>query len=137
VLLFLGRAGNPAGAPAACAGVTAGVALLVSPTSWSHHWVWIAPALLIAGVSAWRARSTTVGRGQPPVLAVTFVVAPFQLLPHGNGAELTWSVLQQAIGASYVIITMAVYMLLWLAWRRRPARQPVAEQPATSTSDLI
>ena len=38
---------------------TAGVALLVSPTSWSHHWVWVAPFLLVAAASAWRARSFT------------------------------------------------------------------------------
>jgi alpha-1,2-mannosyltransferase len=100
--------------------VTAGFALLVSPTSWSHHWVWIAPALLVAGVSAWRARSSlwAVVTG---VLAVTFVVAPFQHLPHDDGRELTWSVLQQVIGASYVIVTVAVYVLLWLTWRGRPA----------------
>jgi alpha-1,2-mannosyltransferase len=110
--------------------VTAGVALLVSPTSWSHHWVWIAPALLVAGVSAWRARST-LWAAVTAVLAVTFVVAPFQHLPHGDGAELRWSALQQAVGASYVIITMAVYVLLWLTWRRRPAVHPAAEPTTT------
>ncbi|HEX4251116.1 MAG TPA: glycosyltransferase 87 family protein [Pseudonocardia sp.] len=112
---------------------TAGVALLVSPTSWSHHWVWIAPALLVAGVSAWRARSA-LWAVVTVVLAVTFVVAPFQYLPHGNGGELHWSALQQVIGASYVIVTMAVYVLLWLAWRRRPAAHPVSEQTTTSTA---
>jgi alpha-1,2-mannosyltransferase len=38
---------------------TAGVALLVSPTSWSHHWVWIAPALLVMAATAVRERSPT------------------------------------------------------------------------------
>jgi alpha-1,2-mannosyltransferase len=82
--------------------------------------VWIAPALLVAGVSAWRARSS-LWAVVTVVLAVTFVVAPFQHLPHDNGRELTWSVLQQVIGASYVIVTVAVYVLLWLTWRGRPA----------------
>jgi len=68
------------------------------------------------------------------VLAVTFVVAPFQHLPHGDGAELRWSALQQAVGASYVIITMAVYVLLWLTWRRRPAVHPAAEQTTSSAA---
>jgi len=113
--------------------VTAGVALLVSPTSWSHHWVWIAPALLIVGVSAWRARST-LWAAVTAVLAVTFVVAPFQHLPHGDGAELHWSLLQQAAGASYVVITLAVYVLLWLTWRRRPAVYPLTEQTTASTA---
>ena len=35
----------------------AGWALLASPTSWSHHWVWVAPALLVAAASALRAES--------------------------------------------------------------------------------
>jgi alpha-1,2-mannosyltransferase len=112
---------------------TAGVALLVSPTSWSHHWVWVAPALLIAGVSAWRARSA-LWAVVTAVLTVTFVVAPFQYLPHDNGRELTWSVLQQVVGASYVIVTVAVYVLLWLTWRGRPAPRPAAQakEPAAS-----
>jgi alpha-1,2-mannosyltransferase len=97
---------------------TAGVALLVSPTSWSHHWVWIAPTLLVAAVSACRARSrlwTVV----TCVLTVIFVVAPHRYLPHADGRELTWSTWQQVIGSSYVIVTSAVYVLLWLTWRNR------------------
>jgi alpha-1,2-mannosyltransferase len=68
------------------------------------------------------------------VLAVTFVVAPFQYLPHDNGRELTWSALQQVAGASYVIVTVAVYVLLGLTWWRRPAPRPAAHvaEPAAS-----
>ncbi|WP_084211868.1 glycosyltransferase 87 family protein [Pseudonocardia acaciae] len=100
----------------------AGVALLASPTSWSHHWVWVAPALLVGGVSAWRAGSR-LWAAVTGVLAVVFVVAPFQFMPHDvtAGLELTWSPVQQVIGASYVIATVAVYVLLWLTWRNRPA----------------
>lgn len=101
---------------------TAGAGLLVSPTSWSHHWVWIAPALLVAGVSAWRARSR-LWAAVTGVLAVVFVLAPFHLLPHDSraGLELTWSAAQQVVGACYVIVTVAVYVLLWLTWRHRAA----------------
>jgi alpha-1,2-mannosyltransferase len=112
---------------------TAGVALLVSPTSWSHHWVWIAPTLLVAGVSAWRARSA-LWATVTAVLVVTFTVAPFQFLPHDDhGLERTWSAPQQVAGASYVIVTVAVYVLLWLTWRRRPpvgSASAPAEAPA-------
>jgi alpha-1,2-mannosyltransferase len=101
---------------------TAGVGLLVSPTSWSHHWVWVAPALLVAGVSAWRARSR-LWAAVTGVLAVVFVLAPFHFLPHDSraGVELTWSAAQQVIGSCYVSVTMAVYVLLWLTWRHRAA----------------
>jgi alpha-1,2-mannosyltransferase len=40
--------------------------LLVSPVSWDHHWVWIAPGVVVAGhyaVRAWR-RSTSQSAGQ-------------------------------------------------------------------------
>jgi len=39
--------------------------LLVSPVSWDHHWVWIAPGVVVAGhyaVRAWR-RGTSQGAG--------------------------------------------------------------------------
>jgi len=112
---------------------TAGVALLASPTSWSHHWVWIAPALLVAGVSAWQARSR-LWAAVTAVLAVTFVVAPFQYLPHDNGRELTWSAAAQVVGASYVIVSVAAYVLLWLTWWRRPPVRQAAEQATASAA---
>ena len=28
---------------------------LISPISWDHHWVWVAPAMVVAGYYAWRA----------------------------------------------------------------------------------
>lgn len=99
---------------------TAGAALLVSPTSWSHHWVWIAPSLLIAGVSAWRAGSA-LWSAVTGVLAVLFVMATHRFLPHDNGAEMTWSLVQQLFGASYVIVTTVVFALLWFTYRT-PAR---------------
>ncbi len=32
-------------------------ALLVSPISWTHHWIWVVPLLVALGVAAWRRRS--------------------------------------------------------------------------------
>lgn len=34
------------------------LALLVSPVSWAHHWVWVLPMLLVVGVSLWTHRRT-------------------------------------------------------------------------------
>jgi alpha-1,2-mannosyltransferase len=113
---------------------TGGVALLVSPTSWSHHWVWVVPAVLVAGVSAWRARS--VGwAAVTAVLAVTFVVAVHQFLPHDDLRELTWSVAQQVIGASYVIVAVGLNVALWLAWRRRGSPGPTATNSGGSAAN--
>lgn len=95
---------------------TAGVALLVSPTSWSHHWVWVAPALLVAAATAAAARSwpwltATV------LTAAVFVVAPHQLdLPHeGQG----WSLEQQVQGGTYVWFTVVLFVALWWRWGGR------------------
>lgn len=97
---------------------TGGVALLVSPTSWSHHWVWVVPAVLVAGVSAWRARSAGWAV-VTLVLWVTFVGAVHQFLPHDDQRELAWSGVQQVIGASYVIVAVGLNVALFVAWRRR------------------
>ena len=79
--------------------------LLISPISWSHHWVWAAPALLTY------LATTHPNRRRPPAAAVlallTFVIAPHWLLPSGSGRELHWSWWQQAVGDSYALIALA------------------------------
>jgi alpha-1,2-mannosyltransferase len=114
--------------PAHALVTVAGFALLISPTSWSHHWVWIAPALLVAVVEA--IRRSTDGWGwavAAAVLAVTFYVAPFRFLPHGPEQELTWNAAQQVVGATYVIVGV----LALVAVRRavRPAPSPNSSVP--------
>jgi alpha-1,2-mannosyltransferase len=112
-------------APAPLAMVaTAGVGLLVSPTSWSHHWVWIAPALLVGAATAARLRSTGwwIGTG---LTALVFVIAPHRLgLPRAGEVELTWTPMQQVIGSTYVWFTVLVYVALWITWRRRARTGP-------------
>src|SRR5690606_38325838 len=69
--------------------VLAAVGLLVSPTSWSHHWVWIAPALLVAAATAWAKRSA-VWAAVTVATAAVFVIAPHQFVhPRGGEQELT------------------------------------------------
>lgn len=79
--------------------------LLISPISWSHHWVWTAPALLTC-------LSTVSPNRRPPAFAVlallTFAVGPHWLLPFGDGRELHWSWWQQAVGDSYALTGVAV-----------------------------
>jgi alpha-1,2-mannosyltransferase len=53
--------------------VLAAAMLLLSPISWTHHWVWVVPALLI--LASRRARVTLV------IVAATFYVAPMWLVP--------------------------------------------------------
>lgn len=99
----------------------AGFALLVSPTSWSHHWVWIAPALLVVGAEAVR-RGSRGWAAAAAVLAAAFSVAPFRWLPHEHDAELTWTAAQQVVGATYLIAGIAALVAVrWAVGREVPA----------------
>jgi alpha-1,2-mannosyltransferase len=90
--------------------------LLISPISWSHHWVWAEPGLLALAVASLRDRH----RGRLAValagLAV-FAAGPQWWFPHGANREAHWALWQQLIGGSYVIC--AVVILLLSAARRR------------------
>jgi alpha-1,2-mannosyltransferase len=100
-------------------------ALLISPMSWSHHWVWCAPALLTLA---------DLGRRQHRRLAVAaaacgfvlFAAAPQWWVGKFAGPELSWSAWQQVIGSSYVIFA-ALVLLLSASGRLTP-------QTATSRS---
>lgn len=73
----------------------AAAGLLISPVSWSHHWVWIAPALVLLH-----------GRARIAVAAV-FAVGPHWLLPTAGDRELTWTWWQHLIGNTYVWLALA------------------------------
>ncbi|MFD8496664.1 glycosyltransferase 87 family protein [Amycolatopsis sp. NPDC059657] len=93
--------------------VTAAAALVISPISWSHHWVWIAPALLVFARSAkpWLTL----------VLAAVFVIPPFTLPPAGGDRELAWSPVEHVIGNVYLILALAFLTWQLLASRRLAA----------------
>jgi alpha-1,2-mannosyltransferase len=85
-------------------------ALLISPMSWSHHWVWCAPALLVLA---------DLGRRHHHRLAVAaaacglvlFVSAPQWWVGKFAGPELSWAVWPQVIGSSYVLFAVVVLLL--------------------------
>lgn len=82
-------------------------ALLISPISWSHHWVWCVPALLAMAVLGQRHHSRLI----LAILVsgvVIFAVAPQWWFPYGHHQELAWAAWQQAIGSSYVIFALLV-----------------------------
>jgi alpha-1,2-mannosyltransferase len=84
--------------------LNAAAGLLISPISWSHHWVWAAPAVLACLSSNTKRRRLLAFS----VLALLiFAIAPHWLLPSGGGRELYWSWWQQAVGDSYAVIGLA------------------------------
>jgi alpha-1,2-mannosyltransferase len=79
--------------------------LVVSPVSWSHHWVWALPAVLVTAVVAFRLRHLALAAVTAAGIAV-MVWTPIPLMPeHHETAASLW---RQLAGGSYVWWAIAV-----------------------------
>lgn len=104
--------------PVDALGLNAFVVLLISPVSWSHHWVWCVPVLLAAGATAWRTRTW-----QAMALAAGGV-AVFLLSPHWWwDADDGWTPFTLTVGNAYV--WCAVGVLVWRSADRQLRRPGV------------
>ncbi|TWP43382.1 DUF2029 domain-containing protein [Lentzea tibetensis] len=83
--------------------------LLVSPVSWSHHWVWIGPALILLYAHARKALIPA---------AIVFAIGPHWLLPNTGDQELRWSWWQHVVGNSYVWLGLALLVFLFVKHRK-------------------
>lgn len=87
--------------------------LLVSPITWSHHWVWGLASVVALIAVALRLKSA-------PLAAVAlaqgalFIMAPHWWFPHGQVNELRWNVAEQLVGSSYTLAAIASGVAL--AW---------------------
>jgi alpha-1,2-mannosyltransferase len=79
--------------------------LVVSPVSWSHHWVWALPTLLVISVVAFRQRNVALGPVAAAGIAL-MVWTPIPLMPEHH--ETTASLWRQVAGGSYVWWAIAV-----------------------------
>jgi alpha-1,2-mannosyltransferase len=95
-------------------------ALLISPISWSHHWVWAAPALLLLAVRGLQDKNRALLAAALAGVAV-FAAGPQWWFPHWASREAHWAAWEQVIGGSYVIL--AAVILLVSACRNPVARQ--------------
>ncbi|MET8825863.1 glycosyltransferase 87 family protein [Streptomyces sp. NPDC004610] len=80
--------------------VTAGTALLVAPISWSHHWVWCVPLLVV--VAAEGRRRTAA------LLAVLFTARTMWLVPHQGELDLRLPWWQQAAASPYALLVLGL-----------------------------
>ncbi|HLI56207.1 MAG TPA: glycosyltransferase 87 family protein, partial [Actinomycetota bacterium] len=94
--------------------------LLVSPISWSHHWVWVALGIVVAidfayfrGYrAAWVLLVGLLGLfASGPVLLIWKV-------PNSNNREYHWHGWQLLIGNAYVIIGLALLAVAYAGLRR-------------------
>jgi alpha-1,2-mannosyltransferase len=72
--------------------------LVVSPVSWSHHWVWALPTVLVISVVAFRQRKVALGLVAVAGIAL-MVWTPIPLMPEHH--ETTASLWRQLAGGSY------------------------------------
>jgi alpha-1,2-mannosyltransferase len=79
--------------------------LVVSPVSWSHHWVWVLPAVLVTTVVAYRLRNLALAAVAATGIAL-MVWTPITLMPEHH--ETTASLWRQLAGGSYVWWAIAV-----------------------------
>ncbi|GAA1482869.1 alpha-(1-2)-phosphatidylinositol mannoside mannosyltransferase [Gordonia sinesedis] len=87
--------------------------LLVSPTSWAHHWVWSIPLILAAATVAARSanRATQVGYGAVAISGtLIFALGPFQFL---SSTVRQWSVLDHIVGNAYTLWGIAALVIIW------------------------
>ncbi|MFD6436185.1 glycosyltransferase 87 family protein [Streptomyces venezuelae] len=82
-------------------------ALLVSPISWSHHWVWCVPLLAVL-----------IAEGRPRLaaaVAVLFTARTFWLLPHAGDLDLHLPWWQQPLASPYALLALAAWPPLWVS----------------------
>ena len=95
--------------------------LVVSPVSWSHHWVWVVPTLLTTSALAYQRRNLSLA-AVTAVGLVMMVWTPFELLPEHR--ESTASVWRQLVGASYIWWAVAVILVAGATVATRAAPRP-------------
>jgi alpha-1,2-mannosyltransferase len=99
--------------------------LVVSPVSWSHHWVWALPALLVVTVTAYRHRSAALAAAAAAGVAL-MVWTPIPLMTqHRETAASLW---RQLAGCSYVWWAIAVVVAVGtLTVRTAPCDEAVVD----------
>ena len=103
--------------------------------SWSHHWVWCAPALLtLAEVGRRYRRRLAVAAAACGF--VIFAAAPQWWLGRFAGPEVRWAPWQQVLGSSYVIFAVIVLLLAACGRLTRPT-QAARAVPDAGDSPLV
>jgi alpha-1,2-mannosyltransferase len=134
--VMLLRAGDRAGAFLA----VQLVGLLVSPISWSHHWVWVLPVLIWAFAGPFRGSGWALGIAIGWLVGCYSYVVPLLIVAQGPGippaSRPGW---QSWLGLAYVVLGMATLLVMGLlAASGRPvdrARPPGDELIPTNRTE--
>jgi alpha-1,2-mannosyltransferase len=93
--------------------------LLISPISWSHHWVWVVPALMAVGSQLWQDRAWRRLALLPVPVAAFCFGPPYGWLPSSGDQELNWALWQHVPGAAYVWLGLGLLAALAFGPERR------------------
>lgn len=129
--VWAARRALAAGEPALALVCVALFGLVVSPVSWSHHWVWVVPTLTVTTVLAYRRRDVALGLLSAVGVAL-MVWPPIGLLPEHEESAASWW--RQLLGMSYVWWALATIVVAGVRLRapdaasrqRSPASAPAA-----------
>jgi hypothetical protein len=115
--------------------VTALAGLLVSPVSWTHHWVWVIPVAVVAAFSPHSTRALKLTVALLLCLMVTIEIIEVFGVPNQTYPDLD---LARLLGANaYVILGLIIATQMSLIIRRCSLRERSAESsfpPHASTS---
>ena len=116
VAAALARAADWLGAAA----VTGTTGLLISPVSWTHHWVWIMPALIVL------LRGGVASRVAAACGYLLFVLAPMWWTPHpGDNAQYGFHGLITLTANCFMVAGVGFLAFMTChAWLARPGRRP-------------
>ncbi|QRX92237.1 MULTISPECIES: glycosyltransferase 87 family protein [Streptomyces] len=110
----------------------AATALLISPISWSHHWVWSVPMLILLGSEALRHSGAVARRWWTVTGVVGLLFCSFALwwVPHRwhQHEELHQNAGQMLLSAVYPLAGLTL-LVLTAARLRRPAGATAISQP--------
>ncbi|WP_374044916.1 glycosyltransferase 87 family protein [Actinomyces urogenitalis] len=110
--------------------------LLISPISWSHHWVWCVPTLMALMVAARRWDSPALMTAAAAGAAV-FVLAMQWWFPEQNHVEQDWPVWASVVGSSYTWWALTTGAALASASAEQRAGQARAERTSAGQAGPV
>jgi alpha-1,2-mannosyltransferase len=108
--------------------------LIVSPVSWSHHWVWALPTVLVTSVVAYRHRNVALAAVTAAGLAL-MVWTPITLMPKHH--ETSASLLRQLAGDSYLWWALLMIVVTGSVAGAIAGRPNQANRPARDAAPVV
>ena len=130
------RAQHRAGSPVGGVAVLALVGLLISPVSWSHHWVWavvVVVALISPRDGALLMPRRIVAGGWLAALGTWTV----WWAPHGRDREYGADLWQQLTGQAYLLLALASLVVLSIERPVRTGPGAAAGSPAPAAAEPL